>query len=526
MSKPIATAVICGKPRSDLRGAILSRGYEIRPVLSSRATLILCADHNPEASLLREARERGLLIINETDIEAAAAPPGQLWVDKYRPSSMSAVIGNQSEIKGLCEWLASWPAKGVAALITGPPGIGKTSAAHLVAKELGYSILEYNASDARSASAIDKIFGGAGASHGVAPATKYITIMDEVDGMSGSDRGGIGALAAVIKKGTARPIICIANDRGTPKLKPLTSCCFEVKFSRPHPSSITKIIMGIVEKEGVTIDNTIIMDMCKANGNDIRSIINSLQAIAANAGRAGVKDSLGRYDAFSATYALFNGHRSLSYSDAEQLAYVDYSMIPLMVQEAGPAAAGSSLEAVVAAAELCSGADLIDAKIHREQAWNMLPMYIAHIIGATKTAKTSPGPHQLFPRWLGKNSKYLKHMRQISEIAKRRCGSVTDLRLDLWSNLNVMASAMKPVEFAGFMRSNKFSRDDYFETLMETSFDPVAFSTKDKSAITREWNSGKKKRKGVRSVEDAGLGQDAAEEYTGDFSDDDMEYPE
>ena len=117
-------------------------------------------------------------------------------------------------------------------------------------------------------------------------------------------------------------------------------------------------------------------------------------------------------------------------------------------------------------------------------------------------------------------------MRQISEIAKRRCGSITDLRLDLWSNLNVMASAMKPTEFVGFMRANKFSRDDYFETLMETSFDPVAFSTKDKTAITREWNSGKKKRKGVRSLEDTGLDQDADAAEDDDVSDDDMEYPE
>lgn len=35
-------------------------------------------------------------------------------------------------------------------LISGPPGIGKTTAAHLVAKMQGYDILELNASDVRS----------------------------------------------------------------------------------------------------------------------------------------------------------------------------------------------------------------------------------------------------------------------------------------------------------------------------------------------------------------------------------------
>jgi DNA polymerase III delta prime subunit len=35
-------------------------------------------------------------------------------------------------------------------LVSGPPGIGKTTSAHLVAKLQGYDILELNASDTRS----------------------------------------------------------------------------------------------------------------------------------------------------------------------------------------------------------------------------------------------------------------------------------------------------------------------------------------------------------------------------------------
>jgi replication factor C subunit 1 len=42
-----------------------------------------------------------------------------------------------------------------AVLISGPPGIGKTSAAHLVGDSLGYSIVEFNASDTRSKKSLD-----------------------------------------------------------------------------------------------------------------------------------------------------------------------------------------------------------------------------------------------------------------------------------------------------------------------------------------------------------------------------------
>jgi replication factor C subunit 1 len=71
--------------------------------------------------------------------------------------------------------------------------------------------------------------------------------MDEVDGMSAGDRGGIGALNALIKKSRVSlhlvefagcltilqvPIICIANDRGAQKLKPLTATTYNMPFRR------------------------------------------------------------------------------------------------------------------------------------------------------------------------------------------------------------------------------------------------------------------------------------------------------
>jgi replication factor C subunit 1 len=42
-----------------------------------------------------------------------------------------------------------------AALISGPPGIGKTTSAHLVAKKCGFEAIEMNASDARNKASLD-----------------------------------------------------------------------------------------------------------------------------------------------------------------------------------------------------------------------------------------------------------------------------------------------------------------------------------------------------------------------------------
>src|SRR5690606_17816596 len=97
-------------------------------------------------------------------------PVSDLWVDKYKPTSSKQVIGQQgdrSPLNKLIKWLRYWhknldkkPAFGKfasddgagyrAALLSGPPGIGKTTTAQLVCKELGYDYLELNASDSRN----------------------------------------------------------------------------------------------------------------------------------------------------------------------------------------------------------------------------------------------------------------------------------------------------------------------------------------------------------------------------------------
>ena len=63
-------------------------------------------------------------------------------------------------------------------------------------------------------------------------ASRIALIMDEVDGMSGGDRGGVADLIDSIKHSKI-PIIAICNDRYCQKLKSLLNHVQEFKFSRP-----------------------------------------------------------------------------------------------------------------------------------------------------------------------------------------------------------------------------------------------------------------------------------------------------
>jgi len=198
-----------------------------------------------------------------------------MWVDKYAPKNMSEIIGNSDILAQLKTWMSDWVdvvIKGnkkkvdfrksgynqynsyksdisnpnaKACLLSGPPGIGKTVAARLVAKEMGYEILETNASDQRSKNVIESLLSDAVDNQNIISYTKedqpvklnsmyrkQVIIMDEVDGVSGTnDRGGITALIKIIEQ-TKVPVICICNDRQSTKIRSLASHCYDLRFNR------------------------------------------------------------------------------------------------------------------------------------------------------------------------------------------------------------------------------------------------------------------------------------------------------
>ena len=105
----------------------------------------------------------------------------EMWTDTYKPTSLTHIVGNQGVIKSMLDWLKDWEDVVIrgnkkqlnnpgrfnrnawvsmpnpnarAALISGPPGIGKTSAVRIICRQLGFEVLEMNASDVRSRTAV------------------------------------------------------------------------------------------------------------------------------------------------------------------------------------------------------------------------------------------------------------------------------------------------------------------------------------------------------------------------------------
>ena len=130
------------------------------------------------------------------------------------------------------------------ALLYGPPGLGKTTLAHIVARHAGYNVVEINASDDRSLQAFKIKLDAATQMKSVNNADQRpnCLIIDEIDG---SPAATVNYLVKYLegkhlennnkkKKSNndllSRPIICICNDLYVPSLRPLRQASLLLQF--------------------------------------------------------------------------------------------------------------------------------------------------------------------------------------------------------------------------------------------------------------------------------------------------------
>ena len=202
------------------------------------------------------------------------------WTEKYRPKTLRDILGNEEAIEKLAEWGEEiFKAKSKkAALLVGPAGCGKTSAAYALASEKGWEVIELNASDQRSEGVIKKIVGPASTSTTFSQMTRLI-ILDEADNLHGTeDRGGTKAISEIVKKST-QPIILTANDKYKMG-KGLLRYCKTIEFKRLEEKIISRALRKISRSEGIELENKTLRALIDNAHGDLRSAINDLQALA------------------------------------------------------------------------------------------------------------------------------------------------------------------------------------------------------------------------------------------------------
>ena len=200
-----------------------------------------------------------------------------MWSEKYRPQIISDMVGNEEARAAITEWFVKWKKGTKPLLLVGPPGIGKTTIAYLVAKQFGYDMIGLNASDVRSKSRINEI---------LTPVLANVSVMgtpmifvDEVDGIHGrGDYGGASALVDILKEPTV-PIVLAANSDDSDKMKSIKKVVKTIQFKKIPPRLLRVYLDNILKKQDAKLSPGALIKVIDKSRGDIRSMINLTQSL-------------------------------------------------------------------------------------------------------------------------------------------------------------------------------------------------------------------------------------------------------
>ena len=347
----------------------------------------------------------------------------QTYCDRHKAECFADIKGQDIAIERIKIFVKSFPLKKKALILYGPPGTGKTSLAYALARENNAEILELNASDLRNRYAMEKIIGEASQQAGLFKKNK-ILLVDEVDGITKDDRGGLLELISLIAK-TNFPIIITANAIWDSKFSELRRMSELVELKELNYKIIFSILKEICKKENLNLPDDLLMSLAIKVRGDMRAALNDLQTIDIETKYSDLHERDKEEKIFNILKQIFKNkanNETLGLYDKSDLSLDD---IFLWLEENLPLEYKS--HELARAFDLLSRADVFRGRIYRQQYWRFLVyqnIFLSAGIASSKKESRAgftsyKRPSRILKIWL--MNKKNKHKKSIAEKYAKYC---------------------------------------------------------------------------------------------------------
>jgi len=299
------------------------------------------------------------------------------WTEKHRPKKFEEIKGQDIALANIKKFIEGFNLGKLtrtskkAMVLHGPPGTGKTTIAHVIAKETNSEIFELNASDFRNKANIQEILKPAIEQQSLIKKNKII-LVDEADGISGYyDKGGIKELLDLIAY-SKYPIIITANNIWNKKLNDLRKKSNLIQINEINYNTIKEVLFEILRKENLFVDYELVTKIAVKAKGDLRAAINDLQSIAKikDPSELTLDERNKEQSIFDVLKKVFQAKPSNELLGAYDSVNMSIDEIILWIEENIPNEYQG--EELAKAYEALSKVDIFKGRIYKQQYWRFL----------------------------------------------------------------------------------------------------------------------------------------------------------
>ena len=335
--------------------------------------------------------------------------------EKLRPGKLAQLVGNEDQRLEVYRWLKHWKTGSKPILLTGPPGVGKSTSIYVVATELGYRVLEYNASDVRTRDRLREALLPTLENASLVAKEKLLVFLDEIDGISGrSDYAGMDFVLDFIENATM-PVAMAANLEDTQKLKKVEQKSLVIRFNPVPHDVLTIYLRAISSREELGVPDEILERIAKNSRGDVRQAINSLQTVSGKHIAGSTTDRQFMSDSAALDAVLKADSIAQALVLLRQYDAQPYDKIRA-IYDSVVSAKNLSLESKAESLKMIGEADLVLGRIQKRQSWRLLRYFDRYLAGAIVGKKISRADSSI--PWnlrlaIWNDGKVLKHMSEV-----------------------------------------------------------------------------------------------------------------